>query len=1830
MSSRSRSISHANEKEPVRRSERLSRKAALSESGSVSKKEQSEASIGSKSRSPERRNSSNKTDIIRGKKRVKLEVTDLGERHRRRRTDTQSETANDDNDDDDKEPRRKGKKGKRPLTYQTKTGSETPKKVAKLGGKGSKSKTGEEAEKEEGMGCACSQRDGESGGGPSANVVAISAPFELSSEEEGESVPSQPVASGSSDQQNAQRSEEGSASRTSNSRSSGGATRDPEDDLGRLHALLEARGIRSELLEALGARGFHLLSRSTSHGAGSKVSQLINGIEAAHDEGLQLQSVIELCQLLVMGNEDTLAGFPSKQAVPALVNLLRMEHNLEIMHHACRALTYMMEALPQSSAVVIEAIPAFLTKLQVIQCMDVAEQALTALEMLSRRHAKAIMQAGGINACLLYLDFFSLAAQRAALATSANCCQFVTKDDFGFVADSIVILSNRLNHSDKKSVESVCLSFSRLIENLHAYPKFLRDLAACDLLKNVQQLVVTSPPIITPSTFTTVIHMLTVMCGNCPPLAVQLLKQNMADTLQYLLIGTPIDAAPDSLELISRSPGELFELVSLISVMLPKLPSDGLFSVNAFLGAKDSPLASDQSQMIWEWQDDGGLWHRYNVADTRTIENAYLVGEEEVELSIMGQTYVIEFQLMQQFNEETGTARPVQKRLQTEPKQTEPNTTKEEEEPLDDRKTVFTTDFDVVASFTSALFPPLYVMYNSSPGPGIRYKCLNCILGMFYYTSADVLRDLLRDYPISSHVASMLDSSDQKIVVRAFQMANILIQKLPDTFQVHFRREGVMHQIEKLASTGETDTEIDGASSSGKRKRQFTGSPPMTRRRTGKEATSRSKSESSPLLFGASGSPTATASSSSTRRLFKGQKQGKKSKETKGKLDEKTQAVENKEKINNWITEEAKKFHEEYFSSEHDSHAECPELDVMARLEKAVLGLKPAGTLKSNTKALKDILTVIVDSDLGASSFEILHSGLIPQLLTFLASSVPREKFGRCTRAKLFLHVFAGLPEPENPLPADLVVCDDKSALSSLVQKLQGCLSQLEQFQVRVQDASGSATVAKRSQTMQFFNTHQIQCLLQRDRSAASLKEWKSGPVRIDPLASVHTIERYLYLRGFAKAKQGDESHPSELEDSDDEIDDSMAFGVHGASTMPTSHKLEFTLNGHLLPYSMTMFQAVKQYGKRRDEESEESGDEHNPLGRASIWMEVHTIRYRPTDILEKELEDVAVAGSSTATRSPRTRSSKRKSRAGRGWRKAAKAPANTVAERPVPLLKRVDSTDLTVKKNGSLMNILLQHAGKDTGHKDKSSSALCLLRVLYLLNNKWPLLYDAVDVRRKILPTSEFVNSKLTAKATRQLQDPFVIMTGNFPTWLVDLTKSFQFLFPFECRQQLFFSSAFDRDRAMARLQEQQPELTSREPSNRFVPRLDKRKRAVSRTRILRQAEAIMNELGSSRSVLEVSFSNEVGTGLGPTLEFYTLVSRELQRADLKMWRGEEYELPEGTTASEETRARLYIKSPGGLFPACMTIDGDRDLFVHVLDQFRFLGKFLAKSMLDSRMVDLPLSVPFYKWMLGQESALSPADLWDVDPVLAKSYCQLRSSVMEKRRVESNDSLSDEEKAAAIDGIRIDESKIEDLDLDFTLPGNRDIELKPGGRDVLVTIENLDEYLELVWRWTLIEGVSDQFKAFREGFASVFPLSALSAFYPHELELLLCGSDEEKWDIRVLVDNCRPDHGYTHDSRAVQMLFEIMSSYDLMQRRCFVQFVTGCPHLPVGGFRSLNPPLTIVRKTIEPPLNPDDFLPSVMTCVNYLKLPDYSSKATMTAKLKQAALEGQHSFHLS
>jgi E3 ubiquitin-protein ligase TRIP12 len=83
-------------------------------------------------------------------------------------------------------------------------------------------------------------------------------------------------------------------------------------------------------------------------------------------------------------------------------------------------------------------------------------------------------------------------------------------------------------------------------------------------------------------------------------------------------------------------------------------------------------------------------------------------------------------------------------------------------------------------------------------------------------------------------------------------------------------------------------------------------------------------------------------------------------------------------------------------------------------------------------------------------------------------------------------------------------------------------------------------------------------------------------------------------------------------------------------------------------------------------------------------------------------------------------------------------------------------------------------------------------------------------------------------------------------------------------------------------------------------------------------------------------------------------------------------------------------------------------------------------------------------------------------------------------------------------------------------------------------------------------------------------------------------------------------------------------------EQRLTLRFLTGSPALAVGGLIGLNPRLTVVRKNPEGNASPDDSLPSVMTCANYLKLPDYSSKEVMRTKLLTAIHEGQLSFHLS
>ncbi|XP_045472150.1 E3 ubiquitin-protein ligase TRIP12 isoform X2 [Harmonia axyridis] len=1663
-----------------------------------------------------------------------------------------------------------------------------------------------------------------------------------------------------------------------------------ENEVGRLQALLEARGLPPHLFGALGPRMQHILHRSmSSNSSVAKAQALLPGLQALGDEGQQLQAVIEMCQILVMGNEEILTGFPVKHVVPALITLLGMEHNFDIMNHACRALTYMMEALPRSSAVVVDAVPVFLEKLQVIQCMDVAEQSLTALDMLSRRHSKAILQARGVSACLMYLDFFSISAQRNALSITANCCQNLSNDEFQYVQESLSLLASRLSQQDKKCVESVCLAFSRLVDSFQMEPTKLQEIASAELLTNLQQLLVVTPPIISTGTFITVLRMLSVMCANCPDLALTLLKQNIAETLVYLLTGS-VEFNHDDIELIPRQPQEQFEITALIGELMPKLPTDGLFAVDALL-EKSSTQVKDQ--FVWQWRDDRGLWRPYGAVDSRIIEAAHINGDDEVSLNTLGRIYTIDFHSMSQINEDTGTTRPVQRRFTpaniqaTPPSDPQPVNHRPASASRDARVACLREERGLAAAFIRSLFSVLYEVYSSSAGPAVRCKCLKALLRMVFYASADLLRDVLKNQVVSSHIAGMMASSDLRIVVGALQMAEILMTKLPDEFGVHFRREGVIYQINRLtdpevplgisppkvcsssssfspnlldsqpgpsqtpsglslngsssssplvatpissnhyaAADSQKSSDLEAQAQSPSHSMRLTDVLKRKRVKRGLPSRAKTKQEETPLptnlvqdIFSknavSGGAPTTASATttpsnssrpprytgSATRNSFlqslnparwgrsvnsvHERNFSKDSTNLSKSVSNSNITAGNKEKTRSWIRDQANKFIDTYSGNEEDQH---PATNVLARLRHAIEKLP---TIKCR-EALEEFRDILIESDI--SPFEVNYSGLIRSLLGYIAD--PYGPIDREQRLRVLLNVFANCPldgaaaEPGEFNPA---------WMGALVAKLNGCVSQLEQFPVKVHDLPASTGNGRGgTSALKFFNTHQLKCNLQRHPDCTNLKQWKGGTVKIDPLALVQAIERYLVVRGYGRLRDKD-SGDSDDADSDDDIDDTLAAVV--ISQTGARHKLQFLIGNNVLPYNMTVYQAVRQFSNNGNDQSETDTDNETPLGNAAIWVQTHVIYYRP---LKEDQPAGRTGGATGASGTVHT------SRKGKG------ASNKSVSRRKVDDFW---NEGIAPAIQSPLTPYLRTQLPETVTIQDASLEVLCLLRILHGLNTYWNSLYPMLEYR-PILPPSDFLNSKIAAKASRQLQDPLVIMTGNLPNWLQQIATVCPFLFPFETRQLLFYATSFDRDRALQRLLDMSPELSSTDSQERVTPRLDRRKRTIAREDVLKQAEQVMQDMASSKALLEIQYENEVGTGLGPTLEFYALVSKELQRTNLELWNAP------GTDEKE------YVHNQDGLFPAPIAKSAKVGQVTKLKTKFRFMGKFMAKAVMDSRMLDLPFSVSFYRWLLGQEHSLSLSDLKCVAPEVHRTLQKMQLLVRQRDIIMENKNLSHEEIEVEIEKITFDGCPIADLGLDFVLPGHN-IELMKNGKNIHLTIHNLHQYVNLVTHWTLIEGVSRQMESLREGFETVFPLQNLRLFFPDELESVFCGSPKDTlsgWDAKTLMECCRPDHGYNADSKAIRFLFEVLSSYDREEQRRFVQFLTGSPRLPVGGFKSLSPPLTVVRKTLEPNMNPDDYLPSVMTCVNYLKLPDYSSIEVMREKLKLAASEGQHSFHLS
>ena len=129
---------------------------------------------------------------------------------------------------------------------------------------------------------------------------------------------------------------------------------------------------------------------------------------------------------------------------------------------------------------------------------------------------------------------------------------------------------------------------------------------------------------------------------------------------------------------------------------------------------------------------------------------------------------------------------------------------------------------------------------------------------------------------------------------------------------------------------------------------------------------------------------------------------------------------------------------------------------------------------------------------------------------------------------------------------------------------------------------------------------------------------------------------------------------------------------------------------------------------------------------------------------------------------------------------------------------------------------------------------------------------------------------------------------------------------------------------------------------------------------------------------------------------------------------------------------------------------------------------------------------------------------------------------------------------------------KLEDMWLYFTMPGNENFELKTNGKSITVTLDNLQEYIDLAIEAMLHDSIKIQVNAFRKGFNSIFPVDTLKVFSTHELEEMICGTDSnEEWkSIDSLSECIHPAHGFTINSVPVQNLLKMLVGFDNDERR--------------------------------------------------------------------------------
>jgi E3 ubiquitin-protein ligase HUWE1 len=264
----------------------------------------------------------------------------------------------------------------------------------------------------------------------------------------------------------------------------------------------------------------------------------------------------------------------------------------------------------------------------------------------------------------------------------------------------------------------------------------------------------------------------------------------------------------------------------------------------------------------------------------------------------------------------------------------------------------------------------------------------------------------------------------------------------------------------------------------------------------------------------------------------------------------------------------------------------------------------------------------------------------------------------------------------------------------------------------------------------------------------------------------------------------------------------------------------------------------------------------------------------------------------------------------------------------------------------------------------------------------------------------------------------------------------------------------------------------------------------------------------------------------------------------------------------------------------------------------FKFIGRIIGKALYEGRVLDCHFSRAVYKCILGRTVSIKDMETLDLD------YYKSLLWMLE------NDITDIITENFAIETDAFGEKQV--------------IDLIPDGRNIPVTQENKEEYIQRVVEYRLVESVREQLDNFLKGFHEIIPPDLISIFNEQELELLISGLpdiDVDEWK------NNTEYHNYSASSPQIQWFWRAVRSFDKEERAKLLQFVTGTSKVPLNGFKELEGMNGVSKFNIHRDYGNKDRLPSAHTCFNQLDLPEYESYEDLRQRLYTGIMAGSEYF---